>query len=145
NDICGLHITEQHALEALHSAAAGPVAEGNVGGGAGMSTYEFKGGTGTSSRRVTIDGGSYTVAALVQSNFGSRREFMVCGVPVGEHIQDNALLSGLGLPEQGSIVVIIGTDAPLTPSQLRRLAKRGTLGIGRTGTSGGHYSGDLML
>jgi D-aminopeptidase len=145
NDICGLHITEQHALEALHSATAGPVAEGNVGGGAGMSTYEFKGGTGTSSRRVSIDGGSYTVAALVQSNFGSRREFTVCGVPVGEHIPDNALLSGLGLPEQGSIVVIIGTDAPLTPSQLRRLAKRGTLGIGRTGTSGGHYSGDLML
>jgi D-aminopeptidase len=145
NDICGLHITEQHALDALQSASPGPVAEGNVGGGAGMLTYEFKGGTGTSSRLLTIDGATYTVAALVQSNFGSRREFTVCGVPVGMHMQRNAVLSGLNLPEQGSIIVIIATDAPLNPTQLRRLAKRGALGIGRTGTSGGHYSGDLML
>ncbi len=145
NDICGLHVTEQHALQALHSASAGAVAEGNVGGGTGMQTFEFKGGTGTSSRLVAIDGQTYTVAALVQSNFGTRSEFTVCGVPVGQHVQDNAILSGLGLPEQGSIIVIIGTDAPLTPIQLRRLAKRGALGIGRLGTSGGHYSGDLML
>jgi len=145
NDICGLHITEQHALEALRSAAGGPVAEGNVGGGAGMATYEFKGGTGTSSRCIDLNGCSYTVGVLVQSNFGKRSEFSVLGVPVGRHITENAVLSASGLPEQGSIVVIIGTDVPLTPMQLQRLAKRGALGIGRTGTSGGHYSGDLIL
>jgi D-aminopeptidase len=145
NDICGLHVTEQHALEALRGATGGPVAEGNVGGGAGMATYEFKGGTGTSSRRIAINGCSYTVGVLVQSNFGKRREFSVLGVPVGQHITENALLSARGIPEQGSIVVIIGTDVPLTSLQLQRLAKRGALGIGRTGTSGGHYSGDLML
>jgi D-aminopeptidase len=145
NDICGLHVTEQHALEALHGAAGGPVAEGNVGGGAGMATYEFKGGTGTSSRCIDVGGRDYTVGVLVQSNFGKRSEFSVLGVPVGLHLTENAVLSENGLPEQGSIVVIIGTDLPLTPMQLRRLAKRGALGIGRTGTSGGHYSGDLML
>jgi D-aminopeptidase len=145
NDICGLHVTEQHALEALRSAAAGPVAEGNVGGGTGMQTYEFKGGTGTSSRRIDLNGHTYTVGVLVQSNFGKRSELSVLGVPVGTHITQNAVLSANDLPEQGSIIVIIGTDVPLTPSQLQRLAKRGALGIGRTGTSGGHYSGDLML
>ncbi|MHB8478109.1 MAG: P1 family peptidase [Steroidobacteraceae bacterium] len=121
------------------------VAEGNVGGGAGMATYEFKGGTGTSSRRLQIAGQSYTVGALVQSNFGKRGEFSVLGVPVGRHISRNAILSDAGLPETGSIIVIIGSDVPLLPIQLRRLAKRGALGIGRTGSSGGHYSGDLIL
>jgi len=145
NDICGLHITEEDALAALRGAKGGAVAEGNVGGGAGMATYEFKGGTGTSSRRFQIDGETCTVAALVQSNFGSRRELSVLGVPVGKHLVENAILSQLDLPEQGSIVVLIGTDVPLNPTQLRRLAKRGALGVGRTGTSGGHYSGDLML
>jgi D-aminopeptidase len=145
NDICGLHITEQHALQALRGATGGAVAEGNVGGGAGMATYEFKGGTGTSSRRFQIAGHTYTVGVLVQSNFGKRSEFSVLGVPVGRHIPENAILSDAGLPETGSIVVIIGTDVPLLPTQLKRLAKRGALGIGRTGTSGGHYSGDLML
>jgi D-aminopeptidase len=145
NDICGLHVTEQHALDALRGATGGRVAEGNVGGGAGMATYEFKGGTGTSSRRIAIKGNGYTVGVLVQSNFGKRSEFSVLGVPVGRYLTDNALLSARGIPEQGSIVVIIGTDVPLTPMQLQRLAKRGALGIGRTGTSGGHYSGDMML
>src|SRR5450755_2158881 len=110
-----------------------------------MATYEFKGGTGTSSRRFQIAGQTYTVGVLVQSNFGKRSEFSVLGVPVGRHIPQNAIQSDTGLPETGSIVVIIATDVPLMPTQLRRLAKRGTLGIGRTGTSGGHYSGDLML
>lgn len=145
NDICGLHITEHHALEALRGAAAGAIAEGNVGGGAGMATYEFKGGTGTSSRRLQIDGEPYTVGVLVQSNFGKRSDLSVLGVPVGRHMPEDAILSNAGLPEAGSIVVIIGTDVPLMPCQLERLAKRGALGIGRTGTSGGHYSGDLML
>jgi D-aminopeptidase len=145
SDICGLHVTELHALEALRGAHGGRIAEGNVGGGAGMATYEFKGGTGTSSRRLAIGGRSYTVGALVQSNFGKRSELSVLGVPVGAHLTENAILSGTGLPEQGSIIVIIGTDVPLNPTHLQRLAKRGALGIGRTGTSGGHYSGDLML
>lgn len=145
NDINGLHLTEAHALTALRSAHGGPIAEGNVGGGAGMSTYEFKGGTGTSSRRFEIAGEAYTVGVLVQSNFGKRSELTVLGVPVGRHISENAIWSELGLAENGSIVVLIATDAPMTPTQLRRLARRGALGVGRTGTSGGHYSGDLTL
>jgi D-aminopeptidase len=145
NDICGLHLTEEHALAALRTAHSGAIAEGNVGGGTGTATYEFKGGTGTSSRRFEIAGQTYTVGVLVQSNFGKRSELTVLGVPVGQHITENAIWSQIGLAEHGSIIVLIATDAPLTPTQLRRVAKRGVLGIGRTGTSGGHYSGDLIL
>ena len=145
NDICGRHITEQHVLDALNSASPGAVMEGNVGGGTGMQTYEFKGGTGTSSRSIDIAGQQYTVAALVQSNFGVRHELNILGVPVGKHITDNAFMSDTSGHEQGSIIVIIATDAPLLPIQLKRLAKRGAIGIGRTGTSGGHFSGDIML
>lgn len=145
NDICGRHVTEDHALNALNSAQSGPVAEGNVGGGTGMMTYEFKGGTGTSSRRLDLGGQTYTVGALVQSNFGSRRNLMVRGVPVGKEWPDDAPLSQRNAQEQGSIIVIIGTDIPLLPNQLQRLAKRGAIGIGRTGSPGGHYSGDIML
>lgn len=145
NDICAQHITAEHVLEALNNAASGPVAEGNVGGGAGMQTYEFKGGSGTSSRRVDIAGSSYTVAAFVQSNFGLRPEFSVAGVPVGQHLTDNAIITGSIGHETGSIVVIIATDIPLLPIQLQRLAKRGAMGIARTGTYGGHFSGDIML
>jgi D-aminopeptidase len=145
NDICGRHITEAHALAALNSATSGPVAEGNVGGGTGMMTYEFKGGTGTSSRRVGLGGECFTIAALVQSNFGSRHNLMVRGVPVGKEWPEDAPLSEAEVQEQGSIIVIIGTDIPLLPNQLKRLAKRGALGIGRTGSPGGHYSGDIML
>jgi len=145
NDICGRHITEQHVLEALNSASTGPVQEGNVGGGAGMQTYEFKGGTGTASRMISIGDKPYTVAALVQSNFGTRHELNILGVPVGKHLTENALFSGLAGHEQGSIIVIIATDVPMLPVQLQRLAKRGAIGIGRTGSSGGHYSGDIML
>lgn len=110
-----------------------------------MATYEFKGGTGTSSRRFSLDGKEYTVGVLVQSNFGKRSELSVLGVPVGRHLTEDAIFSDHRMPEQGSIIVIIATDLPLTAVQLQRLAKRGALGIGRTGTSGGHYSGDLML
>ena len=145
NDICGRHVREEHALKAIESAGPGPVAEGNVGGGTGMQTYEFKGGTGTASRLLGLEGKTYTVGVLVQSNFGIRHELTILGVPVGRHLTDNAILTELESPEQGSIIVIVGTDAPLLPVQLQRLAKRGALGIGRTGTSGGHYSGDLML
>ena len=145
NDVCGRHIQERHVLEALRGARSGPLAEGNVGGGAGNITYEFKGGTGTSSRKVAIGAHQYTVGTLVQSNFGIRNELRIRGVPVGRHLTENMLISERGGREQGSIIVLIATDAPLNPSQLHRVAKRGALGIGRTGTSGGHYSGDLML
>jgi D-aminopeptidase len=145
SDICGRHVEERHAREALLSARGGPVAEGNVGGGAGNQTYQFKGGTGTSSRQIQIGSDRFTVGVLVQSNFGTRRDFTVLGVPVGTYLTDDIIELAPGALEQGSIIVIIATDAPLSPTQLRRLAKRGALGIGRTGTSGGHYSGDLML
>jgi D-aminopeptidase len=145
SDICGLHVTEDHALSALRGARGGPLAEGNVGGGTGTATYEFKGGTGTSSRRFELNGRTFTVGVLVQSNFGKRSELTVLGVPVGKHLTDNAIFSDHRLPEQGSIIVVIATDVPMTAMQLERLAKRGALGIGRTGTSGGHYSGDLMI
>jgi D-aminopeptidase len=145
NDICGRHLTEEHALNALNSATTGPVSEGNAGGGTGMMTFEFKGGTGTSSRRLELGDATYTVGALVQSNFGSRHQLMVRGVPVGREWPEDAPLSQLGEQEQGSIIVIIGTDIPLLPNQLARLAKRGAIGIGRTGSPGGHYSGDIIL
>ena len=145
NDICGRHVTEQHALDAINGARSGPVAEGNVGGGAGMQTYEFKGGTGTSSRRFRIEGRAHTVGVLVQSNFGRRDELNILGVPVGTYLREHRLHTDQGLPEMGSIIVLIGTDVPFSATQLRRLAKRGALGIARTGSSGGHYSGDLML
>ncbi len=145
NDICGRHVTEDHALAAMNNARSGPVAEGNVGGGTGMMTYEFKGGTGTASRQIQFGDRTYTVGALVQSNFGSRHNLMIRGVPVGKEWPEDAPLSSAFAHETGSIIVIIGTDIPLLPNQLKRLAKRGAIGIGRTGTPGGHYSGDIML
>lgn len=145
NDICGRHVTEEHVLKALRSARTGPVAEGNTGGGTGMMTYEFKGGTGTSSRRVALGDEEFTIGALVQSNYGTRKDLNILGVPVGRHLTENALLTTLTGHETGSIIVILGTDIPLLPIQLHRLAKRAALGIGRTGSPGGHYSGDIFL
>ena len=145
SDICGMHIKEEDVLNALDSARGGPVAEGNAGGGAGMMTYEFKGGTGTASRLVSIRDREYTLGVLVQSNFGSRKDLTILGVPVGREWPEDAPLTQLQHPETGSVIVIIGTDLPLLPVQLRRLAKRGALGIARTGSPGGHYSGDIML
>ncbi len=145
NDICGRHVTEAHAVAALNNAAAGPVAEGNVGGGTGMQTYEFKGGTGTASRIVAFDSQNYTVGALVQSNFGARAELKILGVPVGQEIPEGAFISEDVKDGQGSIIVILGTDLPLSQTQLQRLAKRGAMGIARTGSPGGHYSGDIIL
>jgi D-aminopeptidase len=141
SDIDGLHVTEAHALAALNGAKAGPVAEGNVGGGNGMRCYKFKGGTGTSSRAIEVDGKPYTVAALVQSNHGVREVFTVLGVPVGKHMP---LLVGQA-KELGSIIIIIATDAPMLPHQLRRLARRAAIGFGRNGTFGGNSSGDIFL
>lgn len=142
NDINGQHVTQAHALQALDAADTGLVREGNSGGGTGMIAYEFKGGTGTSSRQISIAGDSFTVAALVQANHGSRPWLTVLGVPVGEHLTDDRL----DLPgELGSIIVVLGTDVPMLPHQLRRLAKRGAIGIGRGGTPGGNNSGDIFL
>jgi D-aminopeptidase len=141
NDINGQHITEADAFKALDAAASGPVAEGNVGGGTGMVCYEFKGGTGTSSRRLEVDGAIFHVGTLVQANHGTRPWFTVLGRRVGEVMMDDRLLSA----ERGSIIVILGTDLPMAPHQLRRLAKRATIGIGRGGTPGGNNSGDIFL
>ncbi len=142
SDINGLHVMDEHALAALRGAAPGPVAEGNVGGGTGMICYEFKGGTGTSSRRIAVAGRAYHLAALVQANHGRRDWLTVLGVPVGRHLMQDRLFAG---HEQGSIIVILATDLPMAPHQLRRLAKRAALGIARGGTPGGNNSGDLFL
>lgn len=142
SDIDGLHVTEGHALDALNSARTGTVAEGNVGGGNGMRCYQFKGGTGTSSRRVEVDGRRYTVAALVQANHGVRHTFTVLGVPVGSHLP---MGNDQQAQELGSIIVVLATNAPLLPHQLQRLARRAAIGFGRNGTFGGNASGDLFL
>jgi L-aminopeptidase/D-esterase-like protein len=141
NDINGLHVTADHALEALHSARSGPVAEGAVGGGAGMIAYEFKAGTGTASRRVRIDGKTYTVGVLVQANHGLRPWLSILGVPVGEFLTEGRLRQS----ESGSIIAVIATDAPLSPLSLRHAARRAAIGVGRGGTPGGNSSGDLFL
>ncbi len=141
NDINGQHLTEEDALAALNSATDGPIAEGNVGGGTGMICYEFKGGTGTSSRLVTVDDDDFAVAALVQANHGVRPWLTVLGKPVGRTMLEDRLTS----EERGSIIVILGTNLPMAPHQLQRLAKRAALGIGRGGTPGGNNSGDIFL
>lgn len=141
NDINGQHISEEHVLSAINNAKTGPVAEGNVGGGTGMICYEFKGGTGTSSRVVNIDGQTHHIGVLVQANFGLREWLTILGVPVGKHMMKEKLLD----KEQGSIIVIIGTDIPMLPHQLRRVAKRAAIGIGRSGSPGGNSSGDIFL
>ena len=133
NDINGLHVTEAHARAALNNAVTGQISEGNVGGGTGMICYEFKGGTGTSSRQIKISGNHYQVAALVQANHGRREDLTILGSPVGKHLTHDLMPRDLGF---GSIIVIIATDAPLMPHQLKRLAKRGAIGIARGGTIG---------
>ncbi len=148
NDVAGQHVTREHVFAALDSATGGPVAEGNVGGGTGMTLFGFKGGTGTSSRVVEVGGRPYTVGALVQGNFGRREDLLVDGVPVGLEITD--LLPEHGTPpteerRDGSIIVVIGTDAPLTDRQLGRLCRRGMLGLGRVGATATHSSGDLLI
>ena len=160
NDIDGGHVQAQHVFDALDSARSGPIAEGNVGGGTGMSTYEYKGGTGTSSRQLAQKDGGYTVGVLVQSNYGRRRQLRIGGVLMGEHLADDmpryldpSILSDelrarhkdwCG-PGDGSIIVVVATDAPLLPHQLKRLAKRPSLAIGRLGGVGAATSGDIFL
>jgi L-aminopeptidase/D-esterase-like protein len=145
NDINGYHVKKEHVFEALDSATSGAVPEGNVGGGTGMWLYGFKGGTGTASRVFTIDSVEYTVGVLVQANFGRREDLTVAGVPVGKEITD--LLPILREPQEkdGSVIVIVGTDAPLLPNELKLVAKRVAIGIGRTGTYSSDGSGDIFL
>ncbi len=169
NDIKGMHVTREHAFQALDAATGGPVAEGNVGGGTGMVCNGFKGGIGTSSRKLAVEAGGFTVGVLVQCNYGGRRRFSVAGVPVGAQITgaDNCVAlpdpsepwlrdeprcdapgrseRESGRTELGSIIVVLATDAPLLPHQLQRLAKRVALGIGRLGGIGGDSSGDIFV
>jgi len=147
NDMNGFHVKAEHVMQALNSAASGPIPEGNVGGGTGMICYEFKGGTGTASRKLPEKFGSYTVGALVQANFGRRYQLTVAGVPVGQHLTEGAPFTNGENPfrEQGSLIVILATDAPLFPYQLKRVAKRASLGMARTGSLGGNGSGDIFL
>jgi len=149
NDINAFHVKPEHVAAALESAKGGPVAEGNVGGGTGMTCYGFKGGIGTSSRLVD----QYTVGALVQCNCGRRNQLQIAGVPVGREIADNLPFSGKtiakvvpGIHEDvGSIIIVIATDAPLLPHQLKRLARRAAMGLARTGSTSGNGSGDIFI
>lgn len=143
SDINGLHVAEMHARAAIDAARPGPVAEGNSGGGAGMICYEFKGGTGTSSRRVKLDDQDFTVGALVQANHGLRPWLTISGQRVGELMLEDRVPDMV--TERGSIIVILATDIPLLPGQLERLARRAAIGIGRSGSPGGNNSGDIFL
>ena len=163
NDIYGFHVTKKHVFAALTAAKPGPVAEGNVGGGTGMQCLGFKGGIGTASRRLSEQAGGFTVGALVQCNFGLRQQLRIAGVPVGQEITKpkpcydtdtplNPEQAEMRCPrgvdrgrEQGSIIAVIATDAPLLPHQLRRVARRAALGVGRMGGIAGAGSGDLFL
>jgi D-aminopeptidase len=141
SDVNGQHVTAAHARGALDAAATGPLAEGNVGGGTGMVCYEFKGGTGTASRRAAIGGETFTIGAVVQANHGRRDWLTILGVPVGREMREDLLFGR----EAGSIIVVLGTDAPLSALSLRHVARRATIGIGRGGAVGGNSSGDIFL
>ena len=143
NDINGFHIKPEHVAQALDQAASGPVAEGNVGGGTGMAAYHFKAGIGTSSRKFEINSAGYTVGVLVQANYGSRPSLTIAGVPVGREITD--LMPKEVRDDTGSIIVVVATDAPLLPHQLKRVVKRAALGIAKNGGIGGNSSGDIFI
>jgi L-aminopeptidase/D-esterase-like protein len=141
NDINGFHVKPEHAWHALDTAHAGPVEEGNVGGGTGMVCNEFKGGIGTSSRVLDAKYGGYTVGVLVQCNYGWRSQLRIAGVPVGREITDHKVRDN----DVGSIIVVVATDAPIIPTQLKRLARRVSLGLGRDGSYSGDGSGDIFV
>ncbi len=149
NDIYGFHVKEENAFEALDSAKTGFIKEGNVGGGTGMMCLGFKGGTGTASRIIKIKDSSYTVGVLVQSNFGSKRNFTIAGVPVGQELKDTMNYEFKAPPSyqagDGSIIVVVATDAPLLPHQLKRIAARVPLGVGIVGGRGENGSGDIFI
>lgn len=141
NDIRGQHVKEEHVFEALESACGGPVGEGNIGSGTGMVCYRFKGGIGTSSRIVRVGEQDYTIGVWVQANHGLKHHLIVDGVALGEELADDSEAG----KEYGSIIIIVATDAPLMPQQLKRLAKRAALGLARTGAIGANSSGDIFL
>jgi D-aminopeptidase len=141
NDINGFHVKPDDAFHALNSSSTGPVAEGNVGGGTGMICNGFKGGTGTASRKLSAKDGGYTVGVLVQCNYGVQQQLRIAGIPVGRELPP-------GIPHKddtGSIIMVVATDAPLLPSQLKRLARRVPLGLGRMGSYSGDGSGDIFI
>jgi D-aminopeptidase len=141
NDINGFHVKPAHVTAAIDTAKGGPVAEGNVGGGTGMVCFEFKGGIGTSSRKVATKEGAYTLGVLVQCNCGRRPQLAIAGVPVGREIPEHPAYE----QETGSILIVIATDAPLLPQQLKRVARRASMGLARLGSISGNGSGDLFV
>src|ERR1700756_3924820 len=147
NDINGFHVKPEHAFHALESAHSGRVEEGNVGGGTGMICSGYKGGIGTASRKLTEKDGGYTVGVLVQCNFGSRQNLRIAGIPVGREIssEDPYAYQPSEISERGSIIIVVATDAPLISTQLKRLAHRATLGLGRLGSISGDGSGDIFI
>jgi L-aminopeptidase/D-esterase-like protein len=155
NDINGFHVKPLDVIAALDAAKGGPVPEGNTGGGTGMVCYGFKGGTGTASRVLTKQEGGYTVGVLVQCNCGRRPQLTIAGVPVGKEITQGVPYTGLPamtVPagsdmrgDNGSIIIVIATDAPLLPGQLKRIARRASLGLARTGSVSGNSSGDIFV
>lgn len=150
NDIYGFHVKEGNAYEALDSAKSGYIKEGNVGGGTGMMCLGFKGGTGTSSRVMNMMDTTYTIGVLVQSNFGDKKNFTVAGIPIGKELKDTLNYEFKGPPSQrkegdGSIIVVVATDAPLLPDQLKRIAARVPIGVGLTGGRGENGSGDIFI
>ncbi len=156
HEINGRHVRAEHAIAALDAATGGPVAEGNVGGGTGMNCYGFKGGSGTASRTVSFGDTVYTVGVFIQANFGSRAELMLGGIPLGARSQapnpmeesdwfEREGVRARSRAGAGSAIVVIATDAPLLPGQCAAIARRGPLGLARTGTAGSHFSGDIVL
>ncbi len=141
NDVNGFHVKQEHVFQAIESAHTGPVEEGNVGGGTGMICHDFKGGIGTASRVLGAKHGGYTVGVLVQCNYGDRDQLRIAGVPVGKEIQENKARK----KDVGSIIVVVATDAPLIPTQLKRVARRVTLGLGRDGSYASNGSGDIFV
>jgi L-aminopeptidase/D-esterase-like protein len=154
NDIYGFHVKPEHVFAALDSASAGPVAEGNVGGGTGMTVYGLKGGIGTASRVLPAEAGGWRVGVLVQANHGTLEQLTVAGVPVGRHLaEDRSRRADPTLPApargaregDGSIIIVVATDAPLAPTHLKRIARRASLGLARTGSIAHNGSGDIIL
>ena len=141
NDINGFHVKPEHVFAALDNAKSGPVAEGNVGGGTGMICHGFKGGIGTASRKIDEKAGGYTIGVLAQCNHGGRQQLRIAGVPVGLEMTDEVLKK----EDQGSIIVVVATDAPLLPHQLKRLARRVSMGLARVGSVAGNGSGDIFI
>lgn len=145
NDIAGGHVQARHVREAIENAKSGPVEEGNVGGGTGMLTCDFKSGIGTSSRRLHRHEGGYVIGALVMSNFGRMSELRVDGLPVGQYLVPRFAKLEKRTRSYGSIIVVLATNAPLLPHQIHRLCKRSALGIGRVGSSAAHGSGEIIV